>query len=130
MAFICPDTLEHEYFVLASQAIHFCGIQLSFQIANNKTSLCVLISIFVLCCVSSGTFINLKSQGAKEQSICLCVPLFITDSPSVLNIYWNRVNREVKAQSMGLTLSDNQDTAQGPRAINQHFCHLQTKPKA
>lgn len=120
MASICTDTLGHEYLLLASQAVHFCVIQLRFQIAN-KTSLCVLISLFVLYYLSSGTFLSLKSQGAKEQSSCLCVPLLTTDSPSVLNIHWNQVSLEVKDQSLCLTLSDTQGTAQGPRAINQHF---------
>ena len=68
--------------------------------------------------------LSLKSQGAKEQRGCLCVPLFITDSPSALNIHWNQVNKEVKDQSPRLTLSDTQVTAQGPRTINQTFCYL------
>ena len=86
--------------------------------------------ICALLCVFWHLFPCLKSQGAKEQSGCLCVPLFITDSPSALNSHWNQVNREVKDQALCLTLSDTWDTAQGPRPINQHFCYLQTKLQA
>lgn len=55
-----------------------------------------------LLCVFWHFFSLLKKSRGKGTK---CVPLFITDSPSALNSHWNQVNREVKDQSLCLTLS-------------------------
>lgn len=85
MGSICTDTLEHEDFSWHLKQFLFGGvIQLSFQIANNKTSLCILIGIFVLCYVSSGTYFPAWKVKGQRNKVAACVFLY---SSQILHLH-------------------------------------------